>query len=85
MFMSTITTQFYKDNKGKHRWRIMSGNHKIIAAASEGFERIGGAENNLKLVGLAARGLGVLTVAATGFVIGAGVSILLFLVYLASL
>lgn len=48
-FLPNVTV--YKDEKGEWRWQVKSaGNHKIIAASSEGFDSKRNALNNLKLV-----------------------------------
>ena len=51
--MKRTRIEFYQDAKGEHRWRIKAGNGRIIAAASEGFKRLAGAQRNLGKVGAA--------------------------------
>lgn len=41
--------QFYKDKRGKYRWRVKSGN-KIYAASSQGFASRQKAKQNYKLI-----------------------------------
>lgn len=45
--MKKSTVEFYK-SRFQWRWKITASNGRIIAAASESFWRIKGAEKNLK-------------------------------------
>ena len=45
-----MKTEFYKDKKGEHRWRVKSPNGKIVGASSEGFTRMRAAKRNLELM-----------------------------------
>ncbi len=42
--------EFYKDKAGKHRWRIIAENGRIIGASSQGFASKQMAQENLGLV-----------------------------------
>ena len=42
-------TVIYRDAAGEWRWRTTARNGRIVAASSEGFNRRGGARNNLRL------------------------------------
>ncbi|MEO0797184.1 MAG: DUF1508 domain-containing protein [Verrucomicrobiota bacterium] len=41
---------FYRDNSGKYRWRIVSNNHEIVGASSQGFASRQKAKGNLRLI-----------------------------------
>lgn len=45
-----MKTEFYKDKKGEHRWRVKSSNGKIVGASNEGFTRSRAAKRNLELM-----------------------------------
>ena len=51
--MKILVAQFeiYRDNAGKYRWRLRSsGNWKIIADGSEGYDTRANRENGVNLV-----------------------------------
>lgn len=41
---------YYKDKRGKHRWRLVGGNHEIVGASTQGFASRQKARENAKLV-----------------------------------
>jgi uncharacterized protein YegP (UPF0339 family) len=43
--------EFYKDNKGEHRWRKIAANNEVVGASSEGFKSLQGAKKNARLMG----------------------------------
>lgn len=45
------TLTYHVDKKGKHRWRILSSNGKVIAAASQGYTTLVDAQKNVMLLG----------------------------------
>jgi len=47
---SQLTLDYYKDEAGEHRWRLLSRNGKIIGASSEGYKRRAMAVKNSAVV-----------------------------------
>ena len=41
---------FYKDKRGKYRWRVVADNGKIVGASSQGFASRALAGENLRLL-----------------------------------
>jgi hypothetical protein len=48
--MSEITIEFYTDNAGEWRWRLVASNGEIFESSHEGFASRESAERNLRLV-----------------------------------
>jgi uncharacterized protein YegP (UPF0339 family) len=44
------TVDFYQDQDGDWRWKIVAPNNRVIISASEGFATKGNAKRNYKLV-----------------------------------
>ena len=42
---------YHADRKGKHRWRILSSNGKVLAASSQGYVTLVDARKNVMLLG----------------------------------
>jgi len=43
--------QFYKDKRGKHRWRVRGKNGEIIGASTQGYSSASLAKENAELFG----------------------------------
>jgi uncharacterized protein YegP (UPF0339 family) len=45
-----MNVEFYKDQAGEYRWRVISSNGKNVAASSEGFASEFNARRNLEIL-----------------------------------
>lgn len=45
-----MTLTFYKDKRGKYRWRVVADNGKIVGASSQGFANRALAGENAELL-----------------------------------
>jgi uncharacterized protein YegP (UPF0339 family) len=48
-----LSVDYYRDADGHHRWRVWSGNARVVGASSEGFVRRADAEENVRLLAAA--------------------------------
>lgn len=45
-----MKVKYYKDKRGKSRWRVTAENGKIIGSSSQGFATLNLAKENVKLL-----------------------------------